>query len=345
VSARSQSLDVLRGLAVLSVIVGHYGYIAKFEGGGILGVDLFFVLSGFLISGLLYRELISQGKISVGRFVIRRGFKIYPAFYVFLGLTLLISPGFRHSHELLSESLFLQSYLPRFWGHTWSLAVEEHFYLALPPLLIALHRFKRLHWIPVISASLVAGCLVLRLITAVHSDNMESVLTPSHLRADALFFGVALGYFYHYKRQEFLDASRWWTAPIGVILLLPALLTFHEGTMARSIHFSFNLAGCGLLLLWALPRHPRLPPLAEIGKYSYSIYLWHMLVTGFFRQLPCTPLLFIADVAMCLAIGVAMSVMIEMPLLSLRERLFPSIDQRPHKSMQPALGRTAPLEA
>jgi peptidoglycan/LPS O-acetylase OafA/YrhL len=101
---------------------------------GWTGVDLFFVLSGFLVSGLLFREYATTGAIRPGRFLIRRGLKIYPAFYVLFVVTLVVR------HELaiptgvwatIGEAAFLQNYHYGLWGHTWSLAVEEHFYILL----------------------------------------------------------------------------------------------------------------------------------------------------------------------------------------------------------------------
>src|SRR5439155_8723892 len=93
-------------------------------------------LSGFLISRLLFTEYQKHGALRIGRFLIRRGFKIYPAFYVMLAATVAITAY--HSHlphgylvKVLTEAVYLQNYLPPVWGPTWSLAVEEHFYLLL----------------------------------------------------------------------------------------------------------------------------------------------------------------------------------------------------------------------
>jgi peptidoglycan/LPS O-acetylase OafA/YrhL len=90
-------------------------------------VDLFFVLSGFLVSGLLFREFQQRGEISFGRFFARRGLKIYPAFYAYLVLSIAVKLATDHpviaARNLFSEALFLQSYLPGMQGHTWSLAI------------------------------------------------------------------------------------------------------------------------------------------------------------------------------------------------------------------------------
>src|SRR6476620_2082145 len=120
---RNQSLDVLRGIAVLLVIGHHYvppDQESILHVGG-MGVDLFFVLSGYLICNLLLSEIRVNGHVKTGRFLIRRGLKIYPAFYMFLILSIpLVDP--QNRAKLLPEFLFLQQYLPHVWQHTWSLS-------------------------------------------------------------------------------------------------------------------------------------------------------------------------------------------------------------------------------
>jgi len=119
-NSRHQSLDVLRGIAVLLVIADHYALVINsknpmFDTLG-RGVDLFFVLSGFLISGLLFSEYKATQKLSLKRFWIRRGFKIYPAFYAFIFVGAAFSLSGAISAKLfLSEALFLQGYFPHFW--------------------------------------------------------------------------------------------------------------------------------------------------------------------------------------------------------------------------------------
>jgi peptidoglycan/LPS O-acetylase OafA/YrhL len=148
------ALDLLRAVAVV-LVIGHHAdlpepppYLAPvlraLNRGGWVGVDLFFVLSGFLVAGLLFREYAQHGAIDFPNFFIRRGLKIYPPFYLMLAATIVIVRlggviPISWS-QILSEALFVQNYGTPFWGHTWSLAVEEHFYLLLPLLLIALQR-------------------------------------------------------------------------------------------------------------------------------------------------------------------------------------------------------------
>ncbi len=114
---RNPQLDLLRGIAVLLVIAHHYPYYDLLHQIGWAGVDLFFVLSGFLISGLLFSDWKRYGRLSIGRFFVRRGLKIYPGFYVFLLITALPLIRMQGTRPFWNELLFLQDYLPHFWSH------------------------------------------------------------------------------------------------------------------------------------------------------------------------------------------------------------------------------------
>src|ERR1700730_4300428 len=133
---RNKRLDVLRCIAVLLVMFNHGGIWPAAAQHGWIGVDLFFVLSGFLISGLLFSEYKARSSISFKRFFVRRGMKIYPAFYLFLFLTAVVYYLVFHRlsppTHYLAEVFFVQNYWPGVWDHTWSLGVEEHFYILLP---------------------------------------------------------------------------------------------------------------------------------------------------------------------------------------------------------------------
>src|SRR5262249_876999 len=133
--------------------------------------DLFFVLSGFLVSGLLFKEYKRHGDVRLGRFLVRRGFKIYPAFYVFLlatSLAVLLGGQALDGLAFLCEALFVQNYGPNLKDHTWSLAVEEHFYLLL--CLFFWLRLRRRHArpfapLPALFLLVALACLGLRLWT------------------------------------------------------------------------------------------------------------------------------------------------------------------------------------
>jgi peptidoglycan/LPS O-acetylase OafA/YrhL len=206
-TARNLSLDVLRGIAVLLVLGRHFGS-APWSPIGWWGVDLFFVLSGFLISGLLFQDYNNLGRIRLGHFWIRRGWKIWPAFFVYLVTArfFLKLCGIRtEGHPVLVSSLFLSDYfhdhLGPFFGHTWSLSVEEHFYLLLPVALIFLSR-NQFAAVPYISLAALVVCPVLRWMAP-----LEIADYATHTRIDGLLAGVGLGYLYHFKRKTFASLS------------------------------------------------------------------------------------------------------------------------------------------
>ncbi len=148
---RSTGLDVLRFVAVLLVLHLHGSYvlgpipwqsvsitvkelITVLAPHGERGVDIFFVLSGFLVAGLLMHECARTGNVDLRRFFFRRGFKIYPSFWLLVLVTAIqayLKTGRVPIVSLVTELLFIQNYIPGLWEHTWSLAVEEHFYLIL----------------------------------------------------------------------------------------------------------------------------------------------------------------------------------------------------------------------
>jgi peptidoglycan/LPS O-acetylase OafA/YrhL len=328
---RIPQLDLLRGIAVLLVIAHHYGYFSFLRRTGWAGVDLFFVLSGFLISGLLFSDWKQHGRLSIGRFFIRRGFKIYPAFYVFLLLTIPLGIIMRRGQALprfASECVFLQDYLPHVWDHTWSLAVEEQFYLLLPLLLLLFTKLRpatahrAFRWIPAVSLVLLAVCLGLRL--HAHAERAEQLIAPLHYRADALFLGVALGYWFHFHESSFRAFSSWWCLPFGLAFLLP-LAVFGRDLRVLPFVFTSNSLGFALLLCWILSRRwVRFRPLESAGFHSYSIYLWHFPVTMIARLFPITFPMFCINMAACYVTGAGMGTAVERRALALRDRLFPS---------------------
>lgn len=309
---RNHSLDVLRAIAVLMVIGHHYAddHLGFLHAGG-FGVDLFFVLSGFLISGLPFFELQSSGSISFRRFLIRRGLKIYPPFYFFLLLTLIFTASSHRWTQIAGEAFFLQSYAPHIWQHTWSLSVEEMFYLGLPLLLAILFRRRKLYWVPYISV--LVGCLAGRIVTGLYSV-APGGYAQTHLRLDALFAGVALGYFYHFKSDCFLRVSGTsWVGWLGLLLLFPDIVCgfvslSHSGF---AMLLTTNLPGFAAVLWWAQTKaYLRSSALGAVGRYSYSIYLWHMPVAILWRLRPVS--------------GTGMALVVETPALRMRDRFFPA---------------------
>ena len=327
---RNQSLDVLRAVAAVSVLGFHLEYYRLWSRAGWIGVDLFFVLSGFLISGLLFREYRDTGGIRVRRFLIRRGPKIWPSYYLLLiGVTLiylLTSPSTLATlkKQLILNFLVLQNYLPGIreqtyliLGHTWTLAVEEHFYLMLLLLLVLFIRSGNnpFRVIPLLSLAIVIICLGFRIFT-LHSTE---IAWATHMRIDGLFGGVLLGYLYHFKSKCFDRLTRNYSLILAGIFVAPAFFVSEESRWMQTFGHTSLTIGFILLVAWAAVRNPKgrvMNCVARIGLYSYSTYLWHtMFVVLFLHYQPITFTKFWLYVVSCIAGGIGMAQLVEIPYL------------------------------
>jgi peptidoglycan/LPS O-acetylase OafA/YrhL len=320
--------------------------------GGRLGVNLFFVLSGFLVSGLLFDEHDARGTIHLKRFLIRRAFKIVPAFYFLVLVTVMVDAtypdGIRFA-SLFHDIFFLQSYREGLWPHAWTLAVEVHFYLLLALLLSFLAKTSPVpgQWLsrlPGIIIGVLMTVFLLRLLTLefISSFHAHNQRLRSHLNLDVLAAGVLLRYIYTYHFEYLTIFSR------GKALwgMLGLLVIFISSIFSESIPpFQVALApslfylGAGLILIQvanaSFPQtgifHWLFMPFDFLGKHSYSIYLWHlpfrMWIVDSLSKKPGFGYLFIYFVG-SLALGSLLSNLLEMPVLHLRNRLFPSFARR-----------------
>jgi peptidoglycan/LPS O-acetylase OafA/YrhL len=331
------------------------GYVPLWLRTGWLGVQLFFVLSGFLVAGLLFNEYRETGRLELRRFYLRRGLKIYPLFalLVLVSLGMLLLRGSPISgRTLAAELLFLQNYLPPLWAHEWSLAVEEHFYLLLPLGLALMCRrsdaglnpFSSLpRWVMLLGL----GVLTLRMLTASsHSFDREMDLYPTHLRIDALAFGVLLAYYHHFRGAElakFVRGYLAWIAAATALLLLPFAAYDLEASFVRTVGLTGAYLGLGGVVLLAVYARPELPTaettwgqapgviLAWIGRCSYGIYLWHLPVRDWLiAKLAAIGWLthgtgseFLAFLGLSLLVGSAMTYAVELPILRWRDRVMP----------------------
>jgi peptidoglycan/LPS O-acetylase OafA/YrhL len=328
--------------------------------GGWVGVDLFFVLSGFLVSGLLFKEERRFGRITPGRFLLRRGLKIYPAFWVLLLTT--VAVGVATSplswRTFLSEFLFVQNYGPALWGHTWSLAIEEHFYLLLVALLAVVHRVApkaTFSLIPKLFLMVAVGSLAARVwLGRAHSFDMKAQILPSHLRLDSLFFGVLLAYFYHYHSDRFRSLAKRLAVPVvgvgALALSLPFFYPLETTWWMPSFGLTLFYLGSGLILFGTVTRSFAggrvLRTIAYVGSHSYSIYLWHLPVLAWLMPLVGRVshrywIYAVLYIVTALFLGIAMARLVEMPILRLRDRLFPS-SARPLETGEKAACEPAP---
>lgn len=355
---RNWALDCLRTVAVLLVLCRHQlgeptGPTAALwetlRRGGWIGVDLFFVLSGYLVGGLLFQEHQRHGSLDWRRFLVRRGLKIYPTFYLWLGFFLIsrwVHGDVPPIRQIVGELFFFQNYLGGLRDHTWSLAVEEHFYLLLVATSAILagrkhHDPKAFKRIPVLVAVVGVLCLALRLATARWVTGVGDLPNAwTHLRIDSLAFGVLLA---HWRSSQPVAMDRW-VRPrrrglvlAGLLCLAPAFVfpVETDGWM-RTFGFTFNYLGAGALLVACVDLGTAKTPsrigsfVAWLGVWSYPVYVWHLeVVPRVHAQLHVAAgwsvwsTAAIAVIA-SLCVGVAFGRWVEGPLLWWRDRWFPS---------------------
>jgi peptidoglycan/LPS O-acetylase OafA/YrhL len=361
---RMVSLDVLRGVAILMVLLVHApwpDWVWQSFGGRLLrvgshGVDLFFVLSGFLISRLLFTEMERTDGIRLMRFWMRRGFKIWPSYYVAYLSAVIMSWLWGQYNQIVTEAnvshwwhswpnfVFLQNYVhpEARWFASWSLAIEEHFYTVLPLLFLLRSRLLAKS----LGAILLAICLLVPVLRYQNGD-AAAIYIRTHLRMDALCFGVLLGYCQSinvFWPFQLVDRFRFGALLLTVTSLsIPVLLPLEHWFM-QSVGFTL-LAICSSLWTAHAVSHPDwsancrywmrqgIRLVSQIGVYSYTIYLVQYLVSVLIdisKQLAVTswfmnshgPQL-LAFWGGCLGLGWFLSTVVERPCLLLRERIVP----------------------
>nr|MDQ3821495.1 acyltransferase [Acidobacteriota bacterium] len=291
------------------------------------------------------------------RFLLRRGLKIYPAFYVFLLVSILVKFVFSVEipvRTVLSETFFLQNYVPGMWAHTWSLAVEEHFYLLLIISLFLAQKQKRddkrAFWLlPHITILMSILILSARIATSYYIRPNELLIHnfPTHLRLDSLLFGIFLSYYDHFHHSffvAFIARKTWQILTLSCLFISTCLFFDQQSFFMSTIGLTLLYLGFGGLVAISLYGNLLIPKivsklltpiasvLARLGFYSYSIYLWHVIIATwgilFIRRLLHLTigkrLEFLLYAAASIICGIIMAKFIEQPVLRLRNRYFPA---------------------
>ncbi len=337
------ALDGLRALAVLAVMLLHAG--SRFTPAGGLGVDVFFVISGYLITSLLLKEWDATGAISLQHFYLRRALRLFPALFALLAVwcvyaALAQSPvEARESYKFSLAAIFYYvNWLRAFGvanhaalGHTWSLSIEEQFYLLWPALLYVGLKLGVSR--PRLLALTILGAVASALWRAALWTGEESFARTYNgldTRADALLVGCALALLLSTRGVPCSALSR---RALGVAALFSAVFVSALIVVGGSNRL-FLRDGLGsvcalcvaILLASALTSPSALPfrllgnrHLVFFGRLSYSLYLWHYPVYFWLRYLPPThfriPLLLAASCACALL----SYYLVERPFLKLKK--------------------------
>ena len=340
--SRNSSVDIFRSIAIISVVIFHFGLLPY----GYLGVDLFFVISGLLVGGLLTKDFLKGNNINFLKFFLQRGFKIWPSYYFFIIVGSLIAWCFYHDNrpdqiiplwDIKRYIFFYQNYTgaPFHWSfdHVWSLCVEEHFYVLLPIMFLFIQAFvTKKHKVKALFVF-----VILTIIAGIVFKNCSYFLTKgkdtysaTHNRIDALAWGVLLNLIItHFENQIKIKHIQTTSFLSGLLLFIFALYfkTYHN-VIFDKIYFHSIIPIAFFLMLLGI-YHVNLSKfkiIRLIAYYSYNWYLWHPIFVFFIRDkigLNVVGLILYLFITFIVAVG--STIFIEEPMLKKRKLLISKI--------------------
>lgn len=328
-----REIDGLRAIAVLSVILFHANF--KIFSGGFVGVDIFFVISGFLITAITIEDLRLE-KFSLLNFYERRARRILPALYIIIAICIpaswvILGPyqlssfsesiaavvTFRSNHEFLKDDGYFEvaSELKPLL-HTWSLAIEEQYYIIFPSLMLLLFKFgKKL--LTVVIGSIIIFSLSLALWNTNHGIPGNFFLFSTRVW-EISAGSIAALLVVNRKVTSILWCELFST--LGLLLITYSILFYDKSIPFPSAYTITPIIGSILILTFAYPGTKvsallGLQPLVFLGLISYSAYLWHQPLFAFTRNFYDDPdfILMASLILLCLALGFATYKFIETP--------------------------------
>ena len=356
---RQPGLDLLRALAIILVVIYHAGIMGfplpgRVHRWGWIGVDLFFVLSGYLIGGQLLAELARSERLNLARFYARRALRIMPAYFVILTIYFSL-PAWREypdmAQPLWKFLLSIQNIALHggtAFSHAWSLAVEDQFYLALPFILLVL--FWRPRGAMILSCVIVVGGVLLRAFLAAQNPSVDGgvsfrgfqvwIYYPTWTRLDPLVFGVVIAAIEKFRPQlwqRLTNSTIWLWVPALALIVYALWLGENEYINFNACVWQFPLlaiAMAALLICAVSPRLPlrrvAIPGAAFVASIAYSAYLVQKLVIHgvieFCRAHAIDPKTAPALIGVELCVYAAATILfftVERPFLQLRHRIAP----------------------
>jgi peptidoglycan/LPS O-acetylase OafA/YrhL len=353
---REPGLDLLRALAIIVVVIYHagiFGFALPYDihRFGWIGVDLFFVLSGYLIGGQLLAPLTRGETTKLGRFFARRALRIMPAYLVVLGIYFGL-PSLREFPEISPLWKFLVSvqniglHGGTAFSHAWSLAIEDQFYLLLPVVLLLVSRWPRSGLI--IPVVVLIGGIALRAFLAHQFPGRNGgvsfrgfqlwIYYPTWTRLDPLVFGVVLAGVEKFRPQWWrclTNCATWIWLPGFAAIVYGLYLGEGESLTVAACVWQFPLIAFGMAALLVCGVSPRLPfrrleipGAAFFASIAYSVYLSHKLVIQAVIQFCSRHNIAQTSVAALLLVevliylgGFILFLAIERPFLQLRHRV------------------------
>lgn len=339
---RLANLDLARAIAIAMVIVFHLaalvpgvnGWIYQLTQGGRYGVDLFFVLSGYLVGGLYWREWSKQGFVAPIGFVMRRALRTLPPYLVAMFGSWLIAKFMFGTAFDLTFLLMVQNYTSdiSYFKGSWSLCIEEHFYLLLPIILGSVLYWGGIRSVPYALAVIASTSLVARLLTWDEGEHAFGFFyTATHLHFDGLALGVLAAYISHFRPDLAERCLQYrkpifsigvgcvlitaWMSSAMVYIFVPAILStvFTAVIIVLAADKSYGIATARIV--------------EALAHGSYSLYLTHYVAIFFavagLQAIGCTQSwqLAVGGLLATLMAGYAFFWLVERPTFWLRDRL------------------------